>query len=350
MHLAFMRLRSEVLTGKGKETMKKEEKSAWIQTILMGNKALFIVLALGIFLTIASPAFLSSRNLLNVVRQVCVSTLLSIGFTFALAGGYIDLSIGTLMGLCGMILGKLVVEARMPLVPAILIVLVIAVIGGLLNASIISVFSVPAFVVTLATQSIFKGANYLISDLVPISGLPESLLFLGQGYLFGIPVPIYIMLAIVLIAWVLMNRTKFGRYVLAVGGNAEAARAAGISIRQINYGVYIICGLCAGIASVIMTGRVGSAQVSAGVGMEMDAIAAVVIGGTSMNGGNANVFGTLFGCLLVGIVNNGMNLLSIDTNWQVIAKGVLILFAVVIDVVSARAQARRLNRQAQAGR
>jgi ribose transport system permease protein len=328
--------------------MKKEERSAWLQSVLMGNKALLIVFGLGIFLTISSPAFLSSSNLLNVVRQVCVSTLLSIGFTFAMAAGYIDLSIGTLMGLCGMILGKLLTEAHMPLFPAILIVLCCAVLGGILNASIISIFNVPPFVVTLATQSIFKGANYLISNLVPISGLPSSLLFLGQGYLFGVPVPIYIMLIVVCIAWVIMNRTKFGRYVLAVGGNAEAARASGISIKQINYGVYIVCALCAGIASVIMTGRVGSAQVSAGVGMEMDAIAAVVIGGTSMNGGNANVFGTLFGCLLVGIVNNGMNLLSIDTNWQVIAKGVLILFAVIIDVVSARAQAKRLNKLAQA--
>lgn len=328
--------------------MKREEKGIWVQNLLMGNKALLIVLGLAIFLSIASPAFLSSSNLLNVVRQVCVSTLLSIGFTFAMAAGHIDLSIGTLMGLCGMILAKLIKEAGVPLLPAILIVLCIAVVGGLLNACILSTFSVPAFVVTLATQSIFKGANYLISDLVPISGLPDNLLFLGQGYILGVPVPIYIMLIVVAVAWILMNRTKFGRYVLAVGGNSEAARAAGVSIKQINYGVFIVCGLCAGIASVIMTGRVGSAQVSAGDGMEMDAIAAVVIGGTSMNGGNANVIGTLFGCLLVGIVNNGMNLLSIDTNWQVIVKGVLILFAVVIDVVTTRAQAKRLNKIAQA--
>lgn len=329
--------------------MKKGERSILIKNMLMGNKAVLIVLGLSVILSLASPVFLTPSNLLNVVRQVCVSTLLSIGFTIALASGQMDLSIGTLMGLCGMILAKLVKEAGMPLLPAILIVLAVAVVGGMLNATIISLFSVPPFIVTLATQSIFKGANYLISDLVPVSGLPENLLFLGQGYLGGIPIPVYIMLLVVVIAWVLMNRTKFGRYVLAMGGNAEAARAAGINIKKTSYGVFICCALCAGIASVIMTGRTGSAQVSAGVGMEMDAIAAVVIGGTSMNGGCANIWGTLFGCLLVGIVNNGMNLLGIDTNWQVIAKGLLILFAVVIDVVSSRAQAARLNKAAKSG-
>ena len=218
--------------------MKREEKSAVIQNLLMGNKALLIVIALGVILSIASPAFLTSSNLLNVVRQVCVSTLLSIGFTIVLSSGNMDLSIGTLMGLCGMILAKLVKEAGVPLPAAILIVFGVAVFGGLLNA-ILSLFSVPAFIVTLATQSIFKGVNYLISDLVPVSGLPSELLFLGQGYLFGIPVPIYIMLLVVLAAWVMMNRTKFGRYILAVGGNAEAARASGINTKRINFGVYI---------------------------------------------------------------------------------------------------------------
>ena len=159
--------------------------------------------------------------------------------------------------------------------------------------------------------------------------------------------PIYIMFAIVIFAWFLMNRTKFGRHVLAMGGNSEAARSAGVNIKKTRFGVFIFSALCAAIASIVMTGRTGSAQVSAGIGMEMDAIAAVVIGGTSMNGGTVNVWGTLFGCLLVGIVNNGMNLLSIDTNWQVIAKGVLILFAVIIDTVSTRFQAARLNKLAQ---
>lgn len=327
--------------------MEKLERKEAIKNLLMGNKAFLIVFGLSIILSFASPVFLSSSNLLNIIRQVSVSTLLSIGFTIALASGQMDLSIGTMMGLCGMILAKLIKEAGMDLLPAILIVLVFAAFAGMINASIISLFNVIPFIATLATQYIFKGTNYLISDLVPISGLPENLLFLGQGYFLGIPVPIYIMLAACLAAWIMINYTKFGRYVLAMGGNEDAARAAGISITKTRYGVFICSGLCAGVASVVMTGRVGSAQVSAGVGMEMDAIAAVVIGGTSMNGGYANVWGTLFGCLLVGVVTNGMNLLSIDTNWQVIAKGLLILIAVVIDVMTTRAQIARTNKMAR---
>ncbi len=327
--------------------MKLNARKDDIRNILMGNKAILIVIALGAILSFASPVFLTPSNLLNVIRQVCVSALLSIGFTFALASGQMDLSIGTLMGLCGMILAKLIKEANMPLIPAILIVFVVAILCGILNATIVSIFSVTPFIVTLATQNIFKGVNYLISDLVPVSGLPEELLYLGQGYILGIPVQVWIMLFIVFCAWVIMNRTKFGRHLLAMGGNPSAAHAAGINITKTRFGVFIVSAMCAAIASVIITGRAGSAQVSAGVGMEMDAIAAVVIGGTSMNGGNANIWGTLFGCLLVGIVSNGMNLLSINTNWQVIAKGVLILFAVVIDVVTTRAQAARLNKMAK---
>ena len=154
------------------------------------------------------------------------------------------------------------------------------------------------------------------------------------------------MLLVIILVWIMMNRTKFGRYVLAMGGNAEAARVSGINVDKMRYGVYMVGGFCTGIAAVVMTARTASAQVSAGQNMEMDAIAAVVIGGTAMSGGNANVWGTMFGCLIVGIVNNGLNLLGVDSNWQVIAKGVLILFAVIIDTLSARAQAERLNKQA----
>lgn len=326
--------------------MKNGNRAAGIRSIMMGNKAFLIVIGLSIILSFASPVFLKSSNLLNVVRQVCVSTLLSIGFTIGMSAGYMDLSIGTLMGLCGMILAKLVKEAGMPLGPAIVIVICIAMCGGIFNALIVTLFKVPAFIVTLATQSIFKGINYIISNLVPISGLPDDLIFLGQGYLLGVPIPVYVMLLVVILAWVMINRTKFGRYIIAMGGNPEAARVSGVNLKKMIFGVFMCCGFCAGVAAVIMTGRTGSAQVSAGVGMEMDAIAAAVVGGTSMNGGSANIWGTLFGCLIVGVVNNGMNLMGINTNWQVIAKGALILLAVIIDVMTTRAQAARLNRQA----
>lgn len=327
-------------------TSKKSEAGAFLRNLLMGNKAFLIVLGMCIIMSIASPVFLRTSNLLNITRQVCVSTLLSIGFTVVLSSGHMDLSVGTLMGLCGMVLAKMIKEGGVPVPVAIVITLLLGTVCGALNAAMITTFRVVPFVATMATQSIFKGANYLISNLVPVAGLPSSLVFIGQGYFLGIPVPVYIMIVVIILVWIMMNRTKFGRYVLAMGGNAEAARVSGINVDKMRYGVYMVGGFCTGIASVVMTARTASAQVSAGTGMEMDAIAAVVIGGTAMSGGNANVWGTLFGCLIVGIVNNGLNLLGVDSNWQVIAKGVLILFAVIIDTLTARAQAERLNRQA----
>ena len=324
---------------------RSNDRAEFLHNFLMGNKALLIVIVLSLILSILSPVFLRITNLLNVCRQVCVSTLLSVGFTIILSSGHMDLSVGTLMGLCGMILG-LLLQDRYPLWFALLCCLVMGVVGGALNAALITLFELPPFVVTLATQSIFKGTNYIISKLVPIVIMNRKLVFVGQGYFLGIPMPVYIALLVVTIVWVIMNKTRFGRHVLAVGGNANAARVCGINVNRMRFAVYMAEGLCIGIAAIVMTARVASAQVSAGIGMEMDAIAAVVIGGTAMSGGNANVFGTMFGCLIVGIVNNGLNLLSIDTNWQVIAEGVLVLIAVVIDVTSRRSYAKRLSKQA----
>lgn len=324
---------------------KKANRNQFFQQLMMGNKAFMICLLLCIIMAFASPVFMKGSNLLNILRQVCVSTLLSIGFTVVLSSGQIDLSVGSMLGMCGMVMAKLVKEVKLPLPIALLLTLILAMVSGALNAALITIFRVVPFIVTLATQSIFKGTTYLISDLVPVAGLPSNLLVLGQGYLFGVPVPIYIMLAVVIMAWIMINRTKFGRYILAMGGNAEAARVSGINVDKMRFGVFMTCGLCTGIASIIMTARTASAQVAAGQGMEMDAIAAVVIGGTSMSGGNANVWGTLFGCLVVGVVNNGMNLLGVNANWQIIAKGMLILIAVVIDTLSIRAQNAMLNKR-----
>lgn len=207
---------------------RNNNRSQWVQKLLMGNKAFMICLGLCIIMAFASPVFMRTSNLLNVLRQVCVSTLLSIGFTVVLASGQIDLSVGNMLGLCGMVLAKLIKDVSLPLPVAILFTLMLAMICGALNAALITVFRVVPFIVTLATQSIFKGATYLISNLVPVAGLPDSLLTLGQGYWLGIPVPVYIMLVIVVMAWIMVNRTKFGRYVLAMGGNSEAARVSGM--------------------------------------------------------------------------------------------------------------------------
>jgi ribose transport system permease protein len=190
---------------------------------------LIIVIFMGIILGFSSPVFMRTQNLLNVCRQVCVSTLLSVGFTIIMGAGYMDLSVGTLMGLAGMVLAMMM-KAGVPTPLAVLACIGIGILGGAMNAALITAFRLPPFVCTLATQSVFRGANYLISRLVPVVVTDSSVLFCGQGYLLGVPFPVYIMLADVLIIWMVMNKTRFGRHVLATGGNPEAARVCGISV------------------------------------------------------------------------------------------------------------------------
>lgn len=308
-------------------------------SFLMGNKALIILVILCFVMSVIEPNFLSSRNLINVVRQVCASAVLGIGYTLVIGSGNFDLSIGCQLGLSGIIMAML--SKTMPLPLALLIGIIFGSCLGMLNASLINIFDLPPFIVTLATSSVFKGASYIITKMVPVSNLPEQFIFLGQGYWLGLPVPIYIMVTVGIVMFVLMNRTRFGRHAISIGGNAEAARVCGVNVKRVRLGVYATMGVCAAIAGIILTGRAASAQVAAGQGMEMDTIAAVVIGGTSMKGGNGNIVGTVIGCLLVGVVVNGLNLTGIDPNWQVIAKGLLILIAIVLDVTSSKFIARR---------
>lgn len=313
--------------------MKKAK--SFLGSLFVNNKAMLIVIVLAVLLSIVSPVFLTSRNLLNVLRQVCTSTILALGFTMVLGSGQIDLSVGSQIGLIGVIMVRLM-HAGVPMPITILAGMLTGAVIGAINASIVIHFDLPAFIVTLGTQQILRGAIYLITGMVPLTEVDESFVFLGQGYLLGIPVPIYIMLLMVVVVWLVVNRFKFGRYLLAMGGNPEAARVSGIDTKKVMYEVFIAMGLCCAVASVVLTARSASAQPTGGLNMEMDAIAAVVMGGTSMAGGVVNVVGAFFGSLIVGMVNNGLNLLGIDSNWQIVSKGALILFAVILDSVSSK--------------
>jgi ribose/xylose/arabinose/galactoside ABC-type transport system permease subunit len=322
--------------GKVMETIKLKKITS---DILMGNKAAVILVITVIIMAFASPVFLTSSNIVNVIRQVCVSATLGAGFTLILGSGHMDLSIGCMVGLVGVVMGKMM-QAGLPVPVAIVGGIAAGALCGALNAVIITLFDLPPFIVTLATQSMYKGSIYLITRMVPVSRLPQNFIAIGQGYWGPLPIPIYVMTGMIVIMFVVLNRTMFGRYSIAMGGNAEATRVSGINTKSVRLGVYLTMGIYVAVASVILTARSASAQIAAGQGMEMDAIAAVVIGGTSLNGGNANVLGTLVGCIIVGVVNNSLNLLGVDSNWQVIAKGLLILIAIVLDVVSTRFYAR----------
>lgn len=300
--------------------------------LVMNNKALVILLLFCVVLSLSTDTFLTPTNLLNVVRQVCVSIILGAGFTVILSTGSLDLSVGAMLGLIGVITANLSKAAGVPFF-LVIVVGVLAGMGlGMVNGVVSDKFAIPAFIVTLATKNVFTGATYLITHNKPVINLPAAFVNLGQGYLGPIPIPIIVMVFIVILGYLLLNKTTLGRHCLAVGGNPEAARVSGVNITKTRIMAYMWMGICAGIAALLYTGRSASAQINAGSGMEMDIIAGVVIGGTTIGGGNGKVIGTVMGCLMVQVINNGMTLLGLDSNWQVVMKGVLILVAVVLDI------------------
>lgn len=302
-----------------------------ILTFIMNNKALIILIFFAIFLSVASDNFLTQVNLINVLRQSSVSIIIGIGFTVLLSTGGLDLSVGALVGLIGMITCKMSLVNGMPFGIILVVGVVLGILCGLANGIISTTFVVPAMIVTVATQNVFNGFTYLISDNSAVVGLPDIYINMGQGYLGILPIPVIIMICVVALGWFLLNKTTFGRHCLAVGGNAEAARVSGINVKKVKLLAFSWVSACAALAGMVYAGRVGSGQVSAGSGMEMDIMAGVVIGGTTIGGGNGKMIGTVFGCLMIQVINNGMNLLGIDTNWQVVAKGALILVAVILD-------------------
>jgi len=313
------------------KNINREELKKITYTIFFTNKTIVIAIIIGIALSFASPYFLTSQNLFNVSRQIVVNAIVALGFTLLLGMGEIDLSVGGMLALVGVIVGKLMVDLDVPVYIAIICALVAGVLLGMMNATLVSAFSLPPFIVTLATASLFRGTLFIMTNMVPVILLPKDFLFIGQGYIGPVPVQVYILVFFFGLIFVIANRTKFGRYAVAIGANSEAARISGINIKRVRLGVYILLGLCVAVASVIQTARSSSAQTGAGLYMELDIIAAVVIGGTALYGGSVNVVGTLFGVLIIGMVNNGLNLLGINPHYQIIAKGLIILFALILD-------------------
>lgn len=311
-------------------TIKKAGKA-----LMTDYKVIVIIFIMGVVLTATSDAFLTSRNLFNVLRQVSVNGIVASCFVILFACGGIDLSIGSNVALVGVVTAMLL-KQNLPILLVCLIAIAIGAVLGTVNAFFITRFDLLPFVVTLSTQMIYRGIVYLLTDMSPITGLPEGFLPIGQGYIGPVPLPIFIMVGMGIIMWFVVNRTKFGRYALAIGGNSSAARVSGVNVKAYLSGCYILTGAVGALASLVLTARTASAQVTAGTNMEMDIIAGCVIGGTPMTGGVCNVIGSLFGCLLVGLVSNGMNLLGVNANWQTAMKGVLILAAVLIDVVSTK--------------
>ena len=301
-----------------------------------------IVLALVILcviLSFASPWFLTTQNILNVLRQSSINGILAIGLTFVILTRGIDLSVGSVVALAGIVGASFattssvagVSGAPWPALVAIGVGLLVGLAAGAVNGVIVSRFSVPAFVVTLGMLSTARGLTLLYTDGRPVPSLTPEFRWMGTGDVFGVPAPIVILLVVFALSWFVLERTRFGRHVYAVGGNPKAANTSGIDVRRVRLIVYMISGCAAGLAGLLLAARTGSGLTQAGVAYELDAIAAVVIGGTSLLGGVGSVFGTLIGTLIIAVTNNGLDLLGIDSNWQQIVKGMMIVVAVLID-------------------
>ncbi|TKI04976.1 ABC transporter permease [Martelella alba] len=287
----------------------------------------FIILF--VLMVFLSGSFLTFNNLTNVARQVSINAIIAVGMTCAILTGGIDLSVGSVMALSGTVAAGLMITG-IPMPLALLAGLAIGGAFGAINGACIAYARMPPIIVTLASMSIARGLALIYTGGYPVSGLPNGFAFFGRGMIAGVQVPILIMAGIYIIAYAMLNHMSFGRYVYAIGGNEEAARLSGIRISRYKMLVYIISGFTAALAGVVLTSRLMSGQPNAGEGFELDAIAAVVLGGTAITGGKGAIIGTLVGAMMLGILNNGLNLLGVSPYVQNVIKGGIILAAIYI--------------------
>ncbi|MFE3973988.1 MULTISPECIES: ABC transporter permease [unclassified Peribacillus] len=293
---------------------------------------LLALILLFIVITVLNPSFMEPNNILNLLRQTSINALIAFGMTFIILTGGIDLSVGSILALSSALMAGMMVSGLDPIL-AILVGILLGAIMGVINGILVSKGKMAPFIVTLATMTIFRGLTLVYTDGKPITGIGDSVMFqmLGRGYFLGLPVPAVVMIIAFMILWFLLHKTSFGRKTYAIGGNEKASRISGIKVDRVKVAIYGLAGTMAAIAGAILTSRLNSAQPTAGQSYEMDAIAAVVLGGTSLSGGKGRLFGTLVGVLIIGTLNNGMNLLGVSSFYQQVVKGAVILIAVLLD-------------------
>lgn len=291
-----------------------------------------IGLALLVFvLSLLSPHFLTTENLLNITRQVAVNAILATGMTFVIISAGIDLSVGSVLALSGCVMA-IALNAGVGIFPGILLAVGVGSLCGLANGFMTGFLRVPPFIATLGMMSIARGLALVVTGGYPIFELPEGFSYLGTGYLWDVlPVSLLFTILVLVAAHFVLTRMKLGRYVYVIGGNEEAAVLSGVNVRTTKLLIYTICGFLAGLASVMFVSRLNSAQPTAGIAYELDAIAATVIGGTSLFGGVGSIGGTVIGALIMGVLRNGLNLLNVSSFWQQVVIGVVIITAVYVD-------------------
>ncbi|YCO00504.1 ribose ABC transporter permease [Vibrio sp. VNB-15] len=301
---------------------------------LIEQKSLIALIFLIVVVSFLNPNFFTVDNILNILRQTSVNAIIAVGMTLVILTAGIDLSVGSVLALCGAFAASMI-ALEVPVLIAVPTALFAGAALGAISGIIIAKGKVQAFIATLVTMTLLRGVTMVYTDGRPIStgftDTADAFAWFGTGYALGIPVPVWLMVIVFAAVWYLLNHTRFGRYVYALGGNESATRLSGINVDRVKIGVYAICGMLAALAGIIVTSRLSSAQPTAGMGYELDAIAAVVLGGTSLMGGKGRIMGTLIGALIIGFLNNALNLLDVSSYYQMIAKAVVILLAVLVD-------------------
>ncbi len=303
-----------------------------VKAILKKSGSLIGLVVLFVVIACLNSSFIDLGNLKNLLRQVSINALISFGMTFVILTGGIDLSVGSILALSSALMGSFIVGGLDPILAIVVACLIGAALGAV-NGLVITYGKVAPFIATLATMTIFRGLTLVYTNGNPISGLTENEAFLnfGQGYFLELPVPAVMMLIMFGILYFILHKTPLGRKTYAVGGNEKVSFIAGIKINRIKIFAYTVTGMLCGMAGAILTSRLNSAQPTAGTGYELDAIAAVVLGGTSLSGGKGRIVGTLVGALIIGTLNNGLNILNVSSFYQQVVKGIVILLAVLMD-------------------
>jgi ribose/xylose/arabinose/galactoside ABC-type transport system permease subunit len=282
-------------------------------------------------LWLARPNFLNLANLVNLVRQISINGILATGVTYVLLTGGVDLSLGSVVALSGVVAAEFAHPGQHFVVVPLLVGVLTGAAAGAANGVMVTRGRVAPFIATLGMMTAARGLALLISGGRPVSNLSPSFNWIGAGSVAGVPVPILILAAVAALSWVFLRNMRMGRYIYAVGGNENAARASGVPVRRVKMAAYALCGSFAGLAGVVLASRITTGQPNAGVGYELDAIAAAVIGGTSLNGGTGAVAGSILGALLIGVINNGLDLLNVSSYYQQVVKGIIIVGAIWLD-------------------
>lgn len=310
----------------------KAGKVNFMSTMIQKLGPLLGLLILIVIVSILNPSFLEPLNILNLLRQVAINALIAFGMTFVILTGGIDLSVGAILALSSALTAGMIVSGLDPIL-AIVVGCILGGMMGMVNGFLITKGKMAPFIATLATMTIFRGLTLVYTGGNPITGLGDNYLFqlFGRGYFLGIPVPAITMIVTFVLLYIVLHKTPFGRKTYAIGGNEKATLISGIKVTKVKIMIYSLSGLFAALAGAILTSRLNSAQPTAGTSYELDAIAAVVLGGTSLSGGKGRIFGTLIGALIIGTLNNGLNLLGVSSFYQMVVKGIVILIAVLLD-------------------